>query len=627
MRYCLRCLGLLIFLGGTLWSQSSAPASPAQEQQPAWSPSSSTQPAPPTPGSEAQAVNSSATVVKVKTRLVIVDVVAHDKKGQTVTGLKESDFKVKEDGKQQKISIFAFQQPVATETSPTQLEPLPPNVYRNVPHFHTNGALNVILLDGLNSTLLNQFYVRAEMVKFLEKLPQGQPIAIYALGRNLHLLQDFTTDRTELKQVIQSFKGESSHVHNNPTGTAEAPMTLTGVAAQVAATWAPAFKAQIESFSQETGSSEMDLRVQYTTAALASLARMLAGYPGRKNLIWITESVPVHMFAGSGQIFIQSFTDDKGRPFRTTPDGASAARTHRSYDQQMALLANLLADAEVAVYPIDARGLIGSPFFNVANQISGQAAFNGEITGMEGRQSEELFESHGSMQEIAQKTGGKAYYNRNNIEGALLGDLEDGSTYYTLGYYPENKTCDGRFRKIQISVDRADVQVRYRLGYFALDRAIYGKEHPRQRDLDFSQALDPNAPVASALPFEVAVMPPSPETQGKLVVRYAIDPHELYFETGADGLHHGQVDCAARIFPAKDVDHPIDTQASRIEAALKTSAFEKISRSFFPCQLAIDLPPGQYFLRLAVRDNLTGLLGSLNAPVTIPATAVAKRKP
>lgn len=606
-----RILLSLAFLAGNLWSQSGFLASPSPRSSDASSPAVTT-----------QASDSISTVLKVKTRLVIVDVVARDKKGQTVTDLRESDFRIKEDGKEQKISVFSFQQPIALEAAaPTQLDTLPPNVYRNNPHFKANSALNVILLDGLNSTLLNQFYVRDEMVKFLQKLPQGQPVAIYALGRKLRLLQDFTTDLTDLKRIIQDFKGESSHVLKSPTGTPEVPMTLQGIAARLAQEFAPGFKQQIENFAQETGSDQMDDRIHYTTAALTSLARMLAGYPGRKNLIWITESIPMHLFADNYQPVIQM---EGGQLVKRLPDGASEARTRRTYDDQLALISNMFADAQVAVYPIDARGLVGSPLFDPSNNITGRGMMGGLAMRAEGRQAEELFEAHGTMQDIAQKTGGKAFYNRNNIDGAVLGDMEDGSTYYTIGYYPDNKNWDGRFRKIQVSVNRPDVKVRYRLGYFAMDRAAYGKAHPEQRDLDFSEALNPNAPIATALQFEVSVTPPSVQTQNKLVVRYAIDPHQLYLETGPDGLHHGQVDCAARIFSAKDIEHPVDTQASRMQAALKPEAFDKISRSFFPCQLAIELPPGQYFLRLAVRDNLTGLLGSVNAQVSVPAVAVAK---
>lgn len=553
-------------------------------------------------------------VVKVKTRLVILDVVAHDKKGQVIKDLQASDFKVQEDGKKQAISVFAFQEPgtIPVETAASQA--LPPNVFRNAPKFNSKSALNVILLDALNTNLLNQAYVRSEMVKFLAKLPEGQPIAIYALGRKLRLLQDFTTDLTELKKVIQAFKGESSHVLRSPTGTPEVPITLQGWALQVALDMAPALEAQLEDFAQEDTSNQMDTRIQYTVSALTELARMLAGYPGRKNLIWITEAVPMHVFADHYEAKLEQQGSNLER---VLPHGSSEARTRRDYDTQLAIVSNLMADAQVAVYPIDARGLIGSPFFNVANNVSGQGAAGGLAMSMEGKQAEELFEAHTNMLDIAEKTGGKAFYNRNNLDGALLGDMEDGSTYYTLGYYPDNKEWNGRFRKIRLAVDRPGVKLRYRLGYYAIDRALYGKEHPAQRDLDFDQALDPNSPVATALQFEVAVLPPS-QTTDKVVVRYAIDPHQIEFNTDADGLHRSQVDCAARIFSPKDVDHPVKTEATRVQAVLKQEAFQKISSSWFPCELKLDLAPGNYLLRAAVRDNLTGLMGSVNAQVTVP---------
>ena len=560
-------------------------------------------------------------VLKVKTRLVVIDVIAQDKKGNPVSGLQASDFRVLEDGAEQRVSVFAFQHPAAAPEQQVAAEAqLLPNHYRNAPHFAANSALNVILLDGLNSTLLNQAYMRDQMIKFLRTLPQGQPVAIYALGRKLRLLQDFTTDIGALKQVIDNFRSERSHLHNNAGGTSEVPLTLSGWAEQTVTEKAPQFKTQIESFAQEDTSSQMDVRVQYTTAALRMLARTLAGYSGRKNLIWITEAVPVNMF-GEYSFDIQTSQDAAGRPIRSTSDGASAARAQRSYEDSLAMVANLFASAQVAVYPIDARGLVGNPFFNVANNVSGQGAMGGLAMRMEGRQAEEQFAAHSNMLDIAEKTGGRAFYNRNDIESALRHDMEDGSTYYTLAYYPSNKNWDGRFRKIQVSTARSGVKLRYRLGYYGVDEAAYSQSHPRLRDQDFAAALDPNSPVATALQFEALVTPPSAETANKVVVRYAIDPHRLQLDQSVDGLRHGEVDCAARVFSPKDVEHPVLSDGTRMEAAIKPEVFERINRTWFPCEVKFELKPGTYFLRLAVRDNQTGLLGSVNAQVVVVEAA------
>lgn len=529
--------------------------------------------------------------------MVVVDVVASDKKGQAVTDLEASNFSLREDGKEQQISTFNFQRPSPEAPPARDGRPLPPNMFHNAPKFQSKSALNVILVDALNSNLLNQAYIRVEMVQFLNKLPQGQPIAIYALGKKLRLLQDFTTDLTELKNVITAFKGQSSHVLSNPAGTSDAPMTPQGMAAEVAQTWAPQLMTQIESFERESLADQMDFRVQYTMTALNSLARTLAGYPGRKNLIWISESIPMNI----------------------VPDAKSlSSRALHNYADQMALTANLLADAQIAVYPIDARGLVNSAFYNVANNVGGQAAMGGAASRAEGGLAEELLQAHGNMEDVAAQTGGKAFFNRNDIDQAVRGDIADGSTYYSLGYYPANKDWNGRFRKIQITSKRAGVKLRYRLGYFAVDRAGYIRHHPQQQNLELDLALNPDSPAATALQFQATVALPSEETGNKVQVNYAIDPREISFARGADGLEHAEVDCAARVF-VPSADKPVKTEGARMQAALKPEMYSKINQSFFPCQLSLELAAGDYFLRLAVRDNMTGRLGAVNARVTVPA--------
>src|SRR5215470_8390562 len=163
--------------------QTSAPAQ-AQEQKPA-------------------PVYESATVLKSITRLVVVDVVATDKHG-AVTDLQRDDFTILEDGKEQRVRVFNFQQPPVhvAANSPTPVK-LPENVYSNVPRYSPSSALNVLLLDALNTNLPNQAYVRGEMIRYLEKMPEGQPVAVYMLGTKLTLLQDFTSDPAVLRNVVQ----------------------------------------------------------------------------------------------------------------------------------------------------------------------------------------------------------------------------------------------------------------------------------------------------------------------------------------------------------------------------------------------------------------------------------------
>jgi VWFA-related protein len=561
--------------------------------------------------------------VKVNTRLVIVDVVAHDKKGQAVTDLETADLRILEDGKEQPIRSFVLQRPEPSNAQPVQKQvALPANMVSNARQFPPNTALNVILLDSLNSTFLNQAYVRIEMVKFLEKLPQGQPVAVFTLGRRLHMVQDFTTDLTQLKAVVNAFKGESSAFLQNPTGTTEMSMVPQGFAAQALTDpigGDPALLYQMKEFAEQTTADQSDMRVQYTFSALLSLGRILSRYPGRKNLIWVSESIPMNVFATvTSKVGIQPGSDQ-------VQDVYTGHISDRTHGDQLAYLANLLTDAQVSVYPVDARGLVGSALYNVANGITGQGVMGGLGMQGEGKQAEALFQAHASMLDIAEKTGGKAYYNRNDIDNALGDGIRDGSTYYILGYYPESKKWDGKFRKIQVKTRRKGIDLRYRTGYFAVDREADAARHPERKEVDYNLALSLESPSFSALLFMAQITPPAPGSS-TVNLLYAIEPESIQFTPDAEGLQRAQVDCAVRVFSSDDLDNPVKSEGTKVNAALKPDAFAKIKSKFFPCQLQVDLPPGHYFLRLAARDNGSGNVGSVNAQVTVPGQATTARR-
>lgn len=578
-------------------------------------------------GQATQQPGATTPVIRANTRLVMVDVVVRDKKGEFVPDLQASDFKLTEDGKEQAISIFSVQQG-SSEPFARDASTLPPNVFRNTPKYRPNSALNVILLDGLNSSLLEQAYVRSEMIKFLEKLPEGHPVAIYMLGRKLRLLQDFTTDLSELKKIIRTFNGESPKALASAGSAPETPIAFQGFTAMQAQDMGPWFKNQVDSFAQEHSSDQMDERLNRTMAALNTLARMLAGYEGRKNLIWISDGVPINIVPGAQlpQRIDPSYNKVWEQPLNPNNIGHDAGPelNRRNYFDQLGLLCNTFADSQISVYPIDARGLVGDSFANVAHNVSGQGAAGG-LLHSESAQSEELFQAHTNMLTIAEATGGRAFYNRNDIDGALRNGIEDGSRYYSLGYYPDNKTWNGKFRKIKVVSPRSGIKLRYRSGYFAVDRNAFMRNNQFQRDLDLGQTLSFDAPAATALQFEAKVTPPSTETRNQMVVDYAIDPRMVTFENVDNGLEHAQLDCVVRAFTRAGGETPVKTQAQRVEGRLKPEAFQKIKQTFYPCRVEMNLGEGHYYLRLAVRDNLSGLVGSSNAEVTIPPGASQAR--
>ena len=529
---------------------------------------------------------------------MVVDVVARDGKGVPVTDLKQEDFTVLEDGKEQKLRIFNFQQPqdsvaaVAAQPAANGM-----NVVDNLPHVQAGRALNVILLDALNTSRLNQLSMREAMIKFLETLPANEPIAVYLLSDRLRLLQDFTTDPALLKDVVRSFKGKSSPLLTavSVDGSPIAPI-LPGVAQSLP----PQMAAQIKAFQDQTTVDTTDQRVQATLVALNLLSRTLSGYPGRKNLIWLSEAFPFDVMLAniSGRTSLNS----------------------RNYSPEIARTGNMLSDSQVAIYPLDARGLAGSGIFNVANEVNRDGAtLRGSMASQMDRESDDRMAAHGTMNDLADRTGGRAFYNRNDLDGAVRDSITDGSTYYTLGYYPENKDWNGGFRNIQVKLRRGSVKLRYRIGYFAVDTAAFAKLNPKRQDEDFDDALSLNVPVSTALPFQAVVMPPSAKTQNKVIVNYHVDPHALSFETSNDGLQAVNMECAVRVFPKKNPDKPVTTEAQKMGGALNPDAYAKVMKGFFPCRDQLALQPGDYLLRLGVRDNATGLIGTANASLTVPA--------
>lgn len=583
---------------------------------------------------EQDSATDKAAPLKVNTRMVIVDVVARDKKGNPIISLQPSDLRILEDGKEQEIKTFTFYKPSLAPSSPggdAAFVPadLPANHFGNAPRFSSDLALNIILLDSINSNLLNQAYVRTEMIKFLEKLPQGQPVAIFTLGRKLQLIQDFTTDQSALKRTIHAFKGESPVLSQNSVGTSEVSMAPTGTAAQTLMSnpVTAAFLARIQDFAEDSTADQTDMRIRYTFEALTSLGKTLSHYSGRKNLIWISESVPMNIFADFNTITRDNPNSDRQPGGGITLGQNTGYKRDHQFGNQLAELANLLADAQVAVYPIDARGLVGSPLYNVANNLSGQGGvgLGGLSMKAEGKQAEELYQSHSSMLDIADKTGGKAYYNRNDIDNALSDGISDGSTYYTVGYYPRNRKWDGRFRKIEVKSRLSGAHLRYRTGYYALDRDAYAARHPEQSDRDFSHALSFDSPVNTALQFRAALLPPTAGSS-TLVLRYTVDPQSINFTLGPDGMQHARVDCAVRVYDRDKPDKPLKTEATKVEAVLKPEVYEKIVHSFFPCELKIDVSPGRYVLRLGVRDKGTDKIGTANAEVTMPVQTSTAEK-
>jgi hypothetical protein len=271
----------------------------------------------------------------------------------------------------------------------------------------------------------------------------------------------------------------------------------------------------------------------------------------------------------------------------TTFDTVRESNATTSYAALVKKVADVLMTAQIAIYPVDSAGL---------------------------GKDDHLASQH-TMGDLAYSTGGRAFYNRNDLEVSLRTSLDDGSTYYTLTYYPDNKEWNGKFRTISIKAARPGAKLRYRLGYYAMDPNAAAKDDLKKVADDFSDALRLDSPSVTTVQFQAGVVPSSDKTEGKVLVNFAIDPHTLAFEQSSDGLEHASVSCVVWAFSGKG--DPIRAEGTA-NATFKPDVFRQMMNSYFPCPRSISLKPGHYTLRLGVLDRTTNNMGTTTTQITVP---------
>ena len=542
--------------------------------------------------------------LKVSTRIVLVDVVATNGKNEPLTDLTAGDFTVFENGKPQPVSNFSLQQPAAQGSASNEspgAAPAPallPNVFSNVPHYKAASVWNVLLLDYMNSQVISQADLRQQLAKILGKLPD-EPLAVYLLTDKLRLIQDFSTDRAALKQMILALKNNISPNLDNAKGGHEMERYPAGFLGSLP----PANREAVIRMEAQSTSNRNNLRLDATVAALTRIVANVAALPGRKNLIWVSQSFPFSIDPGS---VVTGYDSTTGRQFRVRVPAA----------------ANALLDSQVAIYPIDPSGVHAPDFFDPAARTDalGEKETNIGPNNTESKLRTADGVTHASVNELAERTGGRAFYNLNDVGGAIAESMRDGGTYYTLAYYPADKKWDGKFRRITVKVKRGGVKLRYRSGYFALDPAVaVGQSNPEQ-DAMFRQAMEIDAPISTSLLFSSKVILPSPP-QNAVLFNFLVQPGAFSTEEQSDGSQRISVECAVQAFTEKG--EPVGGAGNTMAGVLKPEAYERVSRDGFPCRQTLELHPGKYLLRLGVRDNLNGRIGTVDASVNVPEPAIA----
>jgi len=534
-----------------------------------------------------------APVFRTTTNLVIVNVFVRDRSGKDITGLTKDDFTILEDGKPQTIAIFEFQriepggpQPALRQAGPApQPTPAPeagapaasPGMIRAAAPGkiqYQDRRLLVLFFDHSSMSPADQARAHEAALKFIrEQMQPADMVAIMTFGTQLKVEQDFTDDRDALERVIRSFR--------------------TGEASELAEEAQTGQEEEEEEAEEETEAGfvadESEFNIFNTDRKLSALqtaARMLAALPEKKALVYFSSGV---------------------------------RRTGVENDSQLRSTINAAIRANISFYPVDARGLVATVAGGDASQASprGTGIFSGQA---QRRQMERLFARQDTLVALAEDTGGKAFLDANDLTVGIQQAQSDIRSYYILGYYPTNPAQDGKFRRIQVRLNRPlQAKLDYRSGYFAPKDFSRFTEADKEQQLQEALALgDPITDLPLALEvnyfrlaqnrYFVPVSVKIPGSEITLARRGSTEFTELDF-IGQVRQARGPVVAVVR---------------DGIRVRLRAEDAARLERRNFQYDTGFTLPPGSYRLKFLVRENLLGRIGTFETFFEVPDLSTIK---
>ncbi|HET9467376.1 MAG TPA: VWA domain-containing protein, partial [Vicinamibacterales bacterium] len=394
---------------------------------------------------------------KVSVNVVDVDVMVKDAQGNFVTGLTADDFEVFEDGKPQAIQTFSYIELPRERLDRFRLAgvPVPADVRSN--RDVESGRVYIIVLDDLNVAPLRTAIVRRHARDFIERHfgPRDLAAVVVTSGRK-DAAQEFTSDPALLLRAIDHFFGQrlqsaemqrlDDYYQNQLLASLNDTVQRDNDPEQSTTVLNPITRNQ----SFDPSNLERGQRAVGVLNTIESLSEFLEGVRGRrKALLWFSEGIDYPM--------ADVFSSQSGNEIlRATRDAVNAA-----------------ARANVNVYALDPRGLIGMTTDFIDNMKSGAPDTMGldpskpPGTPFSGTQAllGEMRLTQDSLRTLAEGTGGFAAVDTNSFTEAFDRITDANSRYYLLGYSPPVHPRDGRFHRIEVRTKRPGLTVVARRGY------------------------------------------------------------------------------------------------------------------------------------------------------------------
>jgi len=519
-------------------------------------------------GQQPQKPSEPGYVVRVSTEIVLVNVIARDKKGNLIRDLKKEDFTVYEDGQKQQLSSFDFE---------------------NVDELTAAGAAGAIVTGaagtgGLLSTKPNETIEardRRLMLLFFDfsamepdeidravdagkkyvqaNMQPADMVALVSLATSMRLNLDFTDNKARILSSLSQYNdSEGQGFENSTTGSAEGTAETSGA-------YTP------DDTDYNTFSADRKL------LALQSILQAMGKIPQKKSLIYFSNGI-----------------------------------SQSGVDNQSALRAATAAavKANVSIYPVDVRGLTAFPPGGQAQSASlhGQSAYSGAsvLNDLNGNAA-----SQETLYTLAADTGGKAFMDTNDLSGVFRQVQKDTSAYYVLGYTSTNHLKDGHFRRLKVQVNRADVKLEYRSGYYADRDFVHMKQADREQQLD--DELVAELPQTDLAVYAGTAYFRQDDSHYYLGVSLVVPGSQIPFVQEKD-KDNATIDIIGQVQEGGKfaVGRLRDTVKLAVDSA------QQVRRKNVQYNTGFVLAPGNYHLKFIVRENRTGRMGSFETDVRIP---------
>lgn len=556
----------------------------------------------------ANAKDNSQFQYRTGTNLVLVPVVVSDKQGHHVSGLTAEDFELKQDGNLQKIASV---EEVTAEATRAQRQALAPNAFSNQIGVERPKKLEILTLDLVNNPFIGQVDATRGLIGFLSKgSSEDTLMALVVFQQNgVHLIHNFTTDPGVLIGALQKVQAAPNATDTHTLDVegdlnAEYAQLVAilngspGVPSGSAADQMNAARGQLNAASALLDRSRSNQNGQVTMECFQQVAQYFAAVPGRKSLIWASVGFNFSLGSMTGE--------------------AVGGTTMEEWDRTT----RMLQDANIAVYPVDVGGLLPTSAQQSATNLGNMLVIKSDApdsgvgyrsAGLQAVEAGQFLnpgeQKHETMRIVADRTGGRPYYNLNDIDDLFRRASLDSGQYYMLSYSTKDTGKNG-WRKLSVKVRRDGVQVRHRSGFFYRNPS---RDSDAARSADLRTALDSNVNFSSL-----------PITGSWQQVEPAGDKRRIHFllsiPPGVTAIDADQENHISMDFAVSAVDTTGKEAArlgQRVDRKLLAPQASQLQATGMGYSNTLTLAPGSYTVHFVVRDNLRGTTGSVVAPLRV----------